>query len=79
MRKTSVYLTDAEADELKRAAVATGRSQADLIRAGISQIVAQSGIKKRRFHSMGIAHGGGEPYGTWNPDDLYRSVMGHEE
>ena len=77
MRKTSVYLTDAEAEALKEAAARTGRSQADLIRDGISQVVNQAGIGRRHFHSLGIAHGGA-PYEPWDPDRLYERVMGHE-
>jgi hypothetical protein len=78
MRKTSVYLTDAEAEALKQAAAATGRSQADLIREGISQVVQQAGVKKRHFHSMGIANGDGTPYEPWDPDELYKRIMGQE-
>jgi hypothetical protein len=78
VRKTSVYLTDAEAEALKRASAATGRSQSALIRDGISQVIQQSGVSKRHFHSLGIANSGGEPYERWDADELYKRVMGQE-
>lgn len=42
MRKTTVYLSDSLKSQLSRAAVASGRSEADLIREGI-EIVASRG------------------------------------
>jgi hypothetical protein len=78
MRKTSVYLTDEEAETLRRAAEATGRSQSQLIREGIRQIAMNAGSEQRRFHSMGKGHGGGRPYTPWQPDEVYRAVMGQE-
>ena len=41
MVKTSVYLEEPLKINLARASVLTGRSQADLIRDGIEQVVAQ--------------------------------------
>lgn len=78
MRKTSVYLTDDEAEELRSVAIATGRSQADLIRDGIQRALLASGVRNRQFHSLAKGHGGGTPYRSWDADDLYRSVMGQE-
>ncbi len=78
MRKTSVYLTDDEAEELRKVAVATGRSQADLIREGIQHVLLATGTRNRQFHSLGKEHGGGSAYQSWDVDDLYRSVMGRE-
>ena len=75
MKKTSVYLSDEEADALRRAAETTGRSQAELIRDGIRRVVSATGIQARVFHSMGIGHGGGASP-RWDPDELYRDVMG---
>jgi Ribbon-helix-helix protein, copG family len=43
MRKTTVYLPDALKDELERAAAATGRSAADLIREGIRFVTLDAG------------------------------------
>lgn len=73
-----MYLTDDEAEELRSAAIATGRSQADLIRDGIQHVLLASGVRNRQFHSLAKGHGGGAPYRSWDADDLYRSVMGHE-
>ena len=41
MGKTTVYLDDALKSDLARVSALTGRSQADLIRDGIEQVVAQ--------------------------------------
>jgi hypothetical protein len=41
MQKTTVYLPDDLESDLERMAVATGRSSADLIRAGIRPAIAQ--------------------------------------
>jgi dienelactone hydrolase len=75
MRKTSVYLTDEEAEALQRAARVTGRSQAELIRDGIRYVVSAASTETRRFHSMGMGHGGGQAYESWNADSLYREVV----
>ncbi|HEY6056864.1 MAG TPA: antitoxin [Candidatus Limnocylindrales bacterium] len=40
MEKTTVYLTDRQKRALARAASATGRSEADLIREGIDAVTA---------------------------------------
>jgi Arc/MetJ-type ribon-helix-helix transcriptional regulator len=76
VRKTSVYLSDDEADGLRRAAEATGRSQSELIRAGIQMVLQASGVGKRQFHSMGKGHGGGAPYAPWDSDEVYKAVTG---
>jgi hypothetical protein len=75
MKKTSVYLTEEEADGLARLAAATGRSQADLIRDGIRRVLENDGNGARRFHSLGKGHGDGTPYAPWRSEDLYDSVM----
>ena len=41
MHKTTVYLTDEIKAELARIAAETGRSEAELIRAGVKLVVAQ--------------------------------------
>src|SRR3989304_1369166 len=41
MRKTSVYLTDDEAEGLRRLAVREGRPQAELIREGVRKVIAE--------------------------------------
>lgn len=70
-----MYLTEEEADALRHAAEATGRSQSDIIRQGIRQVVTVAGAE-RTFRSMAHGHGGGRACKSWDPDDLYREVMG---
>jgi hypothetical protein len=72
MRKTSVYLTDDEAEGLRRVAAVEGVAQAELIREGVRRIIAASEARPRAFHSLGKGHGGGRPYERWSPDALYR-------
>ena len=76
MRKTSVYLTDDEAAGLKRAALATGRSQSELIRDGVRRVLMAAGIELRKFKSLGKGHGGGAPYAPWDSDEPHAEVMG---
>lgn len=74
MRKTTVYLSDEEAEALRRAASEAGRSQAELIREGIRRVTRG---RKRRFYSMGVGEGPGGPTPRWHPDELYREVTGN--
>jgi plasmid stability protein len=76
MNKTSVYLNDDEVEGLRRAAAATGRSQADLIRAALRTMLADLEARPKVFRSLGSGRGGGAPYTTWRSHDLYRRVMG---
>jgi hypothetical protein len=78
MRKTSVYLSEEEAEGLYRAAMASGKSQAQLLREGVQKVIADWETRPRTFHSMGIGRGGrrDEAHATWNADDLHRWVMG---
>lgn len=76
MRKTSVYLDDAEAEGLRRVAVATGRPQAELIREGVRRVIAEVEKQPRAFRSMAKGRGKGKPYAPWKATDLYRKVMG---
>jgi hypothetical protein len=62
MRKTTVYLSDEEAEALRRRAAETGTSQSELIREGIRRV---TGAGKRVFHSMGSGDSG-------EPDLVYR-------
>lgn len=78
MRKTSVYLTQDEADGLRRLAVREGRPQAELIREGIRRVVADAGERPRAFRSMGIAGSGGRNPRRWTSDELYRKAMGKD-
>ena len=74
MRKTSVYLTDDEAEGLRRVAVREGRPQAELIREGVRRVVAELESKPRVFHSLG--KGRGPDYSRWSPTDVEDDAMG---
>lgn len=74
MRKTTVYLSEDEAAELRRVSVVTGKSQSELIREGVRRICGEA--PKRIFHSMGKGRGDGTPYQGWDADALYREAMG---
>ena len=76
MRKTSVYLTSDEAENLRRLAVREGRPQAELIREGIRRVIADIGTPPRVFHSRGVGHYSGPKPPRWTSDELYRHVMG---
>jgi len=76
MRKTSVYLTDDEAEGLRRVAIREGRPQAELIREGVRRVITDLEAQPRAFRSRGAGHGGGRAYEPWDPDELYRKVMG---
>lgn len=49
MEKTTVYLTDGLKDALRRAARASGRSEADLIREGIGLVTGAHRIAEPRL------------------------------
>lgn len=78
MKKTTVYLSDEEAEALRSASAATGQSQSELIREGVRRVTG--GRSKRVFHSMGIGGTKGTEYEGlpmhWDPDELYEHVMG---
>jgi hypothetical protein len=73
MRKTSVYLTDDEAEGLRRVAVREGRPQAELIREGVRRVIAELDAP-RTFRSMG--KGRGPVYEPWTPSEVHDKVMG---
>ncbi len=76
MRKTSVYLSEEEAEALRRRAAEKGVSQAELIREGVRKVVSGKG-PKRVFHSMGKGRGPGGPTPVrLDPEELYEKVMG---
>ncbi len=68
VRKTSVYLTDDEAEGLRALAAASGRSQADLIREGIRRVLSRK--PRRVFHSMGIIASGEPRSARWDAEEL---------
>lgn len=76
MRKTSVYLTDEEADGLRRLAVREGRPQAELIREGVQLVIAQVAAKPRTFHSLGAGQSTKRKPVRWTSGELYRKAMG---
>lgn len=77
MRKTTLYLEESEADALRRLAAETGRSQAELIRQAIGQLISPR--TTRTFHSMGRGSSGGDTSARrWSSEDLYRKVMGRQ-
>ncbi len=77
MRKTSIYLTDDEAEGLRRLALITGESQAELVHDGVRRLIESENGTGRAFHSLGKGCGDGSPYAPWNADDLYADTMGH--
>ena len=76
MRKTSVYLSDEEADALRVFAESSGRAQAEIIRDAVRRAVAEGGAPQRVFRSMGMGHGGGARHDEWDADDLDAEAMG---
>ena len=75
MRKTSVYLTDDEAEGLRRLAVREGRPQAELIREGVRKVIAEIEAQPRRFRSLGSGRSGGKQPPAWTSGELYRKAM----
>jgi hypothetical protein len=57
MRKTTVYLSEEEAEALRRGAARLGMSQSELIREGVRRIT--SGGPRSEFRSRGIVASGG--------------------
>ena len=76
MKKTSVYLTEEEAADLRRLAVREGRSQAELIRDGIRRVIVEAQPQAREFKSLGKGRGGGQPYRAWSSQKLYDKAFG---
>ena len=76
MRKTSVYLTDQEAEQLRQLSIRDGRPQAELIREGVRHVIAEAGAERRQYRSLGKGKGGGRPYEPWESKELYGHLMG---
>lgn len=76
MRKTSVYLTQDEAERLRRLAVREGRPQAELIREGIRRVIAEAGERPRVFRSLGVGRSDGEKPARWTSEELLEKSMG---
>ncbi len=76
MRKTSVYLSDQEAEQLRLLSVRDGRPQAELIREGVRHVIAEADPARRQYRSLGKGRGGGQPYERWPAAELYEKSMG---
>jgi Arc/MetJ-type ribon-helix-helix transcriptional regulator len=76
MRKTSVYLTQEEAEGLRRLAAREARPQAELIREGIRRVIADAGERPRTFRSLAVGASGGRKPGRWSSDELYDKAHG---
>ena len=76
MRKTSVYLTDDEAEGLRRVAAREGLPQAELIREGVRRVIADAELEPRAFRSLGKGRAGGHAYQSWAASDLQEKRLG---
>lgn len=74
MRKTTVYLREEELEGLRRLSVASGESQAELIRRGVRRLLEK--CPERVFHSMGKGVGTGEARPRWNETGLRDKNLG---
>ena len=74
MKKTSVYLSEDDAERLGRVAAASGRPQSEIIREGIRSVIGAPAAR-RHFRSLGKGHGGGRPYSRWKSRALFQKVM----
>jgi hypothetical protein len=75
MRKTSVYLSDDEAEQLRLISIRDGRPQAELIREGVRHVIAESAAA-REYRSLGKGRGGGKTYEPWDSRSLHDKAMG---
>lgn len=76
VRKTSVHLTEQEAEQLRMTAVRQGRSQAELIREGVRRVIAQGSVQRREFRSLGMGHGEGTPSEGWRSGEFFKKAIG---
>ena len=80
MPKVTVYLSESEAEGLRRAATRSKRSQSELIREGVRLVAEREGADQRVFHSMGSGSGDGRREDRWDSDKLYRrKVLGERD
>ncbi|HEY2766883.1 MAG TPA: ribbon-helix-helix protein, CopG family [Solirubrobacteraceae bacterium] len=73
MVKTTVYLDDRDAAALRRMAVESGRSQAEIIREAIGRATHAAG--RRQLRSAGVGRGSGAPVAR-NADEIVRRELG---
>lgn len=78
MRKTSVYLSDEEAEQLRLLSRRDGRPQAELIREGVRHVIAEGDPAGRQYRSLGKGRGGGRAYEPWRSDHLYGRKMAED-
>ncbi|CAN5835515.1 hypothetical protein BH20ACT7_BH20ACT7_13500 [soil metagenome] len=75
MIKTTVYLSESEAADLRRTSALRGQSQSELIREGVREVTRTAG--GHRFRSKGVGQGSGEPTPiTWDTEALADEVAG---
>jgi Arc/MetJ-type ribon-helix-helix transcriptional regulator len=74
VKKTSVYLSEEEAEQLRALSQSTGRPQSELIREGIRSVLGRR--PRRTFHSLGQGHGSGDPKPSWDAEELLRRKTG---
>lgn len=76
MRKTSVYLTEDEADGLRRLAAREGRAQAELIREGVRRVIEGVEARSRSFRSLGVARSDGSKPRRWTTEEVLNKAKG---
>ena len=71
-----MYLTHEQIEALRRTSRSSGRSQSELIRAGIDVITGDAGSRRFRSLGTGAREPGTPPVREWSDDELYEHVMG---
>jgi predicted DNA-binding protein len=74
MKKTSVYLTEDEAERLRALAVSSGRSQAELVREALGALLDQTA--ERSFRSMARGESSALLPRRWDAEDLAARRLG---
>ena len=75
VKKTTIYLENDEAEGLRRLASQTGKSQAELVREIVRGLLAPG---PRAFHSMASGRSSRGRTPDWEPEALYKRVMGED-
>ena len=71
MRKSSIYLHEADVERLRRLSVQEGRSQSEIIRSAIASYEPRRG-QDRRFALKGVWEGDGTSVADVFEEDLLR-------
>jgi hypothetical protein len=75
VKKTSVYLSDEEAEQLRALAMASGRPQAELIREGVRAVLRRR--RRPTFRSMGAGESdSATTTRRWDAEELLRRRTG---